>query len=144
MLTQISDSPRGLLESLEQVTVDTERLDGQLTRVADLLKKRGILFSNEFSPTVNAIRENLRISVKSAQNATRKLDQLQMLVDTSTILTSSLELDRVLEQVLDSVIRLTGAERVYLMLQDAKSGELAIRAARNWDKENVDKDEASF
>src|SRR5262249_47168078 len=117
---------------------------GQLTRVADLLKTRGILFSNEFAVTLNTLREDMRISVKSAEQAMRKLEQLQKLVDTSTLLTSSLELDRVLEQVLDTVINLTGAERVYLMLKDAKTGELAIRAARNWDKENVDKDEASF
>ncbi|HVO43625.1 MAG TPA: GAF domain-containing protein [Aggregatilineales bacterium] len=142
--TQPGEAPVGLVESLEHATVEIEQLDRRLTRLTELLKVRGILFADEFTIVVNKIRDNVRIALKGSQQATRKLEQLQKLVDTSTLLTSSLSVDRVLEQVLDTVISLTGAERVFLMLRDSKTGELAIRAARNWDKENVDKNDASI
>src|SRR5262249_36407263 len=57
---------------------------------------------------------------------------------------SSLQLDEVLEQVVDSVISLTGAERAYLMLRETEGGELTIRAARNWDQHTLTDDEVAF
>lgn len=56
------------------------------------------------------------------------------------VINSSLELEMVLQIVMDTLIRLTGAERGFLMLSDAK-GELAIRIARNWVQESLDQSE---
>src|SRR5574341_660198 len=50
-------------------------------------------------------------------------------------------LEQVLNQVMDAIIRLTDAERGYLMLFD-EDGELVIMAARNLDRETLD--EADF
>src|SRR5690606_14838160 len=54
------------------------------------------------------------------------------------------DLDQVLQEVMDTVIRLTGAERAYLMLRDRATGELDIAVARNWDRENIADSEAVF
>lgn len=43
---------------------------------------------------------------------------------------SSLELDQVLVQVVDAVIKLTGAERGFLLLRDEESEELALKISR--------------
>jgi adenylate cyclase len=144
MLTQLGDTSGDLLETLEQATEHTKQLDGKLTQLTQMLKARGLLFSDELLTLVHILRETLRIAYRSARQAERKVDQMQKLVDTSAVLTSSLELDRVLEHVVDTVVKLTGAERVYLMLRDEASGELKIRAARNWDKADLDKEEMSF
>jgi adenylate cyclase len=53
---------------------------------------------------------------------------------------SSLELDEVLRIVMDNIVRLTKAERGFLMLRDEK-GEMVNRVARNWEKESINSSE---
>lgn len=55
---------------------------------------------------------------------------LRMLLEVSKALSSSLVLDDVLNRVIDAVMELTGADRGFLMLKDAK-GELQFTMARN-------------
>jgi GAF domain-containing protein len=66
------------------------------------------------------------------------------LVRTLSLINSSLELGKVLEEVMDTVVRLTGAERGYLMLLDRNTGELEVRTARNWDRETLTEGESIF
>ncbi len=54
---------------------------------------------------------------------------------------SSLELSEVLSETMDAVIQLTGAERGFLVLVNQETGELAFRAARNFQQENINKNE---
>jgi len=62
------------------------------------------------------------------------------LADTTQVVNSTLELDEVLRIVMDTIIRLTGAERCFLMLRDAE-GEMSIHTARNWEQESIDSSE---
>ncbi len=50
---------------------------------------------------------------------------------------SSLDIDQVLEQVTDSVIEITGAERGFVMLNDLGTGELVVRVARTFAGETI-------
>ncbi|GAB4539307.1 MAG: hypothetical protein Fur002_04210 [Anaerolineales bacterium] len=61
---------------------------------------------------------------------------LMALADIGQVVNSSLELDEVLRIVMDNIVRLTKAERGFLMLRDEK-GEMKIRMARNWEMEAV-------
>jgi PAS domain S-box-containing protein len=54
------------------------------------------------------------------------------------VINSSLDLSTVLNEVMDTIIRLTGAERGFLMLKDEK-GELQFRTARGMDRAVLDK-----
>jgi signal transduction histidine kinase len=63
--------------------------------------------------------------------------RLAALYEVSKVIGSSLELDKVLDQVMDAIITLTGAERGFLMLFD-QEGELEVKAARNVDKKTLD------
>jgi signal transduction histidine kinase len=47
-----------------------------------------------------------------------------------------LDVSTVLNEVVDTIIRLTGAERAFLMLRN-KSGDLEIVSARNWERESL-------
>ena len=69
-----------------------------------------------------------------------ELKDLHALADIGRIVNSSLELNDVLRIVMDTIIRLTGAERGFLMLRD-EDGELKIRIARNWEQESIDPSE---
>jgi adenylate cyclase len=53
------------------------------------------------------------------------------------VVNSSLDLKVVLQIVMDTIIRLTGAERGFLMLRDER-GELVTPIARNWEQETLD------
>jgi adenylate cyclase len=64
-------------------------------------------------------------------------DELAALYSVSRAIGSSLDLTEVLNDVMDEIIRLTGAERSFLMLIDPETGALEFRAARNMDRETI-------
>jgi PAS domain S-box-containing protein len=66
--------------------------------------------------------------------------KLLALADVTQAVNSSLELDEVLRLVMDTIVQLTGAERGFLMLADAR-GEMVSRVARNWEQESINPNE---
>ena len=64
------------------------------------------------------------------------------LADISQVINSSLEVDEVLRIAMDTVVRLMGAERGFLMLRD-DDGKMVIRTARNWEQESVNSSETT-
>jgi GAF domain-containing protein len=97
---------------------------------------------------LSGMAKSVQADVKAVDRKGRmifqQLDQLEELVRTVALITSSLELDQVLAEVMDTVIQLTGAERAYLMLRAKESDELTIWAARNWDRETLAEQDAVF
>lgn len=73
------------------------------------------------------------ITLEEERKSFRALSQIGQIVN------SSLDTDVVLQTVMDTIIRLTGAERGFLMLREDK--ELVVRIARNWEQESLDKTE---
>jgi adenylate cyclase len=144
VMTEQSDYQRDFQEPLDEAVRQAEGLEGTLTHLTQEMKTRGIPLSYAPVLAIQSLRLHLGKTRLGAQKAAGKLQQLQKLVDTTALLTSSLELDRVLEQVMDAVIALTGAQRAYLMLRDTPNAELTIRAARNWIGATIDKAEVSF
>jgi signal transduction histidine kinase len=69
--------------------------------------------------------------------------RLGALYEVSRVIGSSLDLNEVLNQVMDANIRLTGAERGFLMLFD-EDGELEVKAARNMERETLQEEAFSF
>ncbi len=63
--------------------------------------------------------------------------RLLALYEVSRAIGSSLLLDEVLQQVMDSVIQLTGAERGFLLLFDEQSSERAVQVGRNYEGKNL-------
>lgn len=89
--------------------------------------------------------------LECVQNARQSLDRLEQVMcvqeeehqqlsaiqQVSHVITSSLDLQHVLDLVMDTIIQLTGAERGFLMLLDPASNELVIKVARNLDRETI-------
>lgn len=65
--------------------------------------------------------------------------RLAALYNVSQVLGTSLDLDQVLNQVMDAVIDLTGAERGFLMLLEGEQGELSLRAGRDIDHATLER-----
>jgi adenylate cyclase len=74
----------------------------------------------------------------------QQYSHLRALAGIGQIVNSTLEIDEVLQVVMDTIIRLTEAERGFLMLKDEHSGEMSIRIARNWEKESINQNESSI
>lgn len=75
-----------------------------------------------------------RRDTKSLQN---QLDRLQSLQKISSQIASSLDLDQVLKMVVDASVDLTQAEEGSLLLLDENTGELTMRASRNFQEDFV-------
>jgi PAS domain S-box-containing protein len=70
----------------------------------------------------------------------QRYSHLQALAGIGQVVNSTLEVDEVLQIVMDTIVRLTEAERGFLMLRDER-GEMTIRIARNWEQESINKNE---
>lgn len=70
----------------------------------------------------------------------QRYSHLQALAGIGQVVNSTLEVDEVLQIVMDTIVRLTEAERGFLMLRDER-GEMAIRIARNWERESINENE---
>ncbi|NOT04752.1 MAG: GAF domain-containing protein [Anaerolineales bacterium] len=70
----------------------------------------------------------------------REHSNMLALADIGQVVNSSLELDEVLRIVMDNIVRLTKAERGFLMLRDDK-GDMVTRMGRNWEMESINPSE---
>jgi sigma-B regulation protein RsbU (phosphoserine phosphatase) len=70
-----------------------------------------------------------------------KPEHLATLYEITRTLNSSLDLDTVLENIMDRVIQVTGAERGFLMLRDDGQGELEFKVARGMDRSDLESPE---
>jgi len=73
----------------------------------------------------------------------QQYSHLKALAGIGQVVNSTLEVDEVLQIVMDTIVRLTEAERGFLMLRDER-GEMAIRIARNWEMESINQNESSI
>ncbi len=67
----------------------------------------------------------------------QQVDELQTLARVGRTVTAQLEVDRVLSAVVDAAVELTGAEEGSLLLLERETGDLYMRAARNFKDEFV-------
>ena len=131
-------------DSFERLIANVDRLESALEQTLQALRKRGIQPAVDLTSMVRTVRRDLDAFNTIAVQSASRLHQLQELVRVSALINSTLDLDEVLEEVMDTVIQLTGAERGYLMLSEAETGELTLRTARNWDRETLLESEAIF
>jgi two-component system NtrC family sensor kinase len=78
------------------------------------------------------MQKETRLATASLRSQMSDLETLSRL---SQSITSQLDLDSVLSTVMDTAVSLTGAEESSLLLVDEASGELYLRASRNFNNE---------
>jgi GAF domain-containing protein len=140
----MADHPSEYSESLKRLAGSTDQVDKLVSRLLELLSEKGITINTDLPGIIRGVRSDVSAVQKNSGQLFERLAQMEALVDTSALITSSLDLDQVLDGVIDTVIKLTGAERAYLMLRDEASGQLSIRAARNWDQQSMSSQDVFF
>jgi GAF domain-containing protein len=137
----VEDFSDGLANAQNQAAA----LTSLLTRTLQALSKHNIQLAVDIPGKAHEMEQHLGKLEKQSWKVLRQLDQQKELMRTMALITSSLELNQVLAEVMDTVIHMTGAERAYLMLREHNGGgELTIRAARNWDRETMPQDDVIF
>ncbi|MGH2619755.1 MAG: hypothetical protein ACRDHG_04190, partial [Anaerolineales bacterium] len=111
-------------------------LDGfnaTLSRAGAAVPANVLLGMNQISSTLDELKESVRSNEHERRN-------LQALAEVGQVVNSSLDLSHVLREVIDTLIRITGAGRAFLMLLD-QNRDLEIGTARNWERESLNSED---
>ncbi|MCB0118485.1 MAG: GAF domain-containing protein, partial [Anaerolineales bacterium] len=116
--------------------------DQLITLAAVAGKVRAELESGKHKPSKELL-DHVQYLQTTLESVSGKMEVFQRehgnmlaLVETGQVINSSLELDEVLRIVMDNIVRLTKAERGFLMLRN-EEGEMIARIARNWEMESI-------
>lgn len=139
-----NESRAELASSLEQSVTEGKQLEAIMARLMQVLTDNGFQVSVDIIGMTRTLYERVEQAQKGVKALAGQVEQMERLLRTFTLITSSLELEKVLDEVMDTVISFTGAERAYLMLRDKKTNELEIAVARNWDRETLSENDAFF
>lgn len=74
---------------------------------------------------------------KVTSSLRRQVDELETITQIGRSITSTFNIDAILTQVVDAAVRLTNAEEGSMLMLDEETGELYMRAARNFQEEFV-------
>ncbi len=122
-------------QQLGEINNTLSRVMLNLARISDGQTSLALRDLTQVYSTLNQIGR----SVDAQMNAREK--QIGALVGVGSVINSTLGLKRVLSEVMDRLIALTGAERGFLMLKNP-GGELGVQVARGLDQ--VDLNEEQF
>jgi adenylate cyclase len=94
------------------------------------------ILPNEVADGLQLISNSLMRLANQSSHWKEEQANLYALAEVSQVVNSSLEIDEVLRIVMDTIVRLTGAERGFLMLKN-ETGEFITSVARNWEQESL-------
>ncbi|MBL8164896.1 MAG: GAF domain-containing protein [Anaerolineae bacterium] len=107
----------------------------------DILRQRGMNLPPGALDSLKGLRTQLEKLRDGMAGSLTELKQLRALAGTTSLINSSLAPAEVLNQVMDTVIRITGAERGYIALYDSDTGTMEYPVQRGIDKEQIGKGE---
>jgi len=128
-----STRPRTVHDQLTALAVLAGKLRAELDRSKVKLPK-------ETHDQLQFLQSTLETVSGKMETFQREHSNMLALVETGQVINSSLELDEVLRIVMDNIVRLTKAERGFLMLRN-EAGEMVTRIARNWEMESINSSE---
>jgi transcriptional regulator with GAF, ATPase, and Fis domain len=132
-----------LIDNLNGLEKGIHNLESVLDTMFQMFEAQGIKPTYHLTAAIDKVRQNASEASVNGKRTVTQLEQLQELMRTSALINSSLEIDQVLEEVMDTIVSLIGAERAYLMLYDDHN-QLQMKAARNWDRQTIGGKEAEF
>lgn len=104
----------------------------------------GVKMPRELKIALDTLTRQLSHAERASEQNQKYFDLLRDIIHKTTMISSSLELEQVLERVMDTVIELTGANRAYLILYDKTTGEYKSCIARNWEQASLQEGEILF
>ena len=133
MATTAKTKPISINDQLVTITQQSAKLRKSLD------EKRAPEAIEGFKSLENSLERISEILIPFEQ----RYSHLQALAGIGQVVNSTLEVDEVLQIVMDTIVRLTEAERGFLMLRDER-GEMVSRVARNWEQESINQNECGY
>lgn len=115
---------------LRQLKKRTDDVTELLKQQHQILRSRGMNLPSNALDGLRSVRKGIDSLTNMLLDGQVELQQLRRLAQTSALINSSQETDEVLNEVMETVIRLTQAERGYIVLKNRDTGELEFRVAR--------------
>jgi len=143
-MMRLDTTTANLLAGLARLSVGINQLKTGFGNIAQALQRSNVDTVPVPVPDIHELREELDTIDQCVKTLTVRLERLHELVRTSVLLSSTLESDQVLENVIDALIEISGAERAYVVLRGDESQDLTVQAARNYDEETISPEQASF
>jgi len=106
----------------------------------DNIARSGIALPAGLSERLDELFDNLSALRRLVDKFESEKHNLQALVDVGQVVNSSLDSTTVLNEVMDTIIRITGAQRSFLMMPD-ENDKMEMVVARNWEQESVESEE---
>lgn len=115
-------------------------LSAQAEKIRNELEASKLKLPKNTTDDLRSLQTTLEQTSQKIEAFQKEHSNMLALADVGQVINSSLELDEVLRIVMDNIVRLTKAERGFLMLRDEK-GEMTIRMGRNWEMESINSSE---
>lgn len=125
------------LQRLRGVVAD---IVNALRRQADLLRMRGIAPPANLLENLIRLDTSLDVIKQTLAGDDAEIGQLRALAQTYALINSSLDADTVLAQAMDEIIKLTGAERGFMLLNNPATNAIEFRIARGMDSDGATED----
>src|SRR5690242_13827504 len=121
------------LTEIQRLRTQVAEVKIGLNNQQEILRVRGMKLPPGTLENLENVDGELKNLEKRLDGEHTELIQLRPLAATSAMINSSLDLNEVLHSSMNEVIKLTGAERGYIVLQDPDSGALDFRIANEGD-----------
>lgn len=135
-----ADNPT-VQHALEHLNWIIDETAASLRSQGAVLRQQGMSLPPGALDSLQDVRRDLDALAGQVAGEIVERDQLRALAETAGLVTSSLDINQVLNKVMDTVITLTGAQRGYIVLREPATGEMAFRVARNLERETIDEGE---
>jgi len=127
-------------EQLMRLSRRAEELRGRLASHRATLARAQVDLPEGVLEGLRQLSGTLLLMQKTVKEHEQDRRNLRALAEIGQVVNSSLDTKTVINEVMDTIIRLTGAERGFLMLRN-ELGEMEINVARNWERMTLEPNE---
>lgn len=137
-MTDHQNPPNNSHDSLQTLSKQISDVTGLLRTQQEILRQRGVTLPSGSLDNLIVLKKRLDLMASQTEQGQDELRSLRALAETTALINSAQKSDEVLNQVMDKVIDLTGAERGYIVLKNKITGDLEFRVARGMDQSTLD------
>lgn len=138
---KVSPVPQTTQEQIRETHMRISDLENMLRDHLPILRQRGMNLPARTLMNLTQLQNGLDALNRDLTARQIQLRQLRALPQTTALINSALDTDSILQEVMDTAVMLTGAERGYIMLRDPATGKMEFRVARGIDNKQLSRDE---
>ncbi len=128
-----------LILEVTRLSNQVDEIMGTLTAQQKILKMRGMQLPPAALERLEELQQEMNLLRQTLGEQTPELTQLRALFRTMTQINSILDLQQVLDEVMETFVELTGAERGLILLQNPETREMEIQVLRGMDRDAMNK-----